>query len=82
MKTIETHFIYDEGLTKNCKPNGNLKVDKHTINIDHIVSISPWVGSFLHEGRTGTQVTSVNGKKYLDDRSYDDFLEYLLENKI
>lgn len=82
MKTIETIFSYDEGMSKECKRNGVIKESKHTINVNHIVSISPWKGELIHEGRTGTQIKDVNGKTYLDDRTYDDFMGDLRYSQI
>lgn len=74
MKTIETIFSYDGGQMKNGTRNGVIKEQRYTINTDHIVSIEPWEGTLLHEGRSGTQIVDVNGRKYLDDRTYDDFM--------
>ena len=77
MKTIETSFWYDEGHQKECKRNGVIKHSKHTINIDHIVSISKWVGQLLHEGRTGTKIVVVGGREYIDDRSYEEIVSLI-----
>jgi hypothetical protein len=77
MRTIETSFQYDEGHQRECKRNGVIKYSKHTINLEHIVSITKWVGTLLHEGRTGTQITDVNGKKYIDDRPYEEVISLL-----
>lgn len=77
MRTFETSFQYDEGHQRECVRNGVIKHQKHTINLDHIVSVSEWNGTLLHEGRTGTQIVDVNGKKYLDDRPYEEVLQLL-----
>lgn len=77
MKTIETTFSYDEGMNLNCKRSGIIKISRSTINVDHIVSISPWEGKLIYEGRQGTQIKDINGKTHLDDRTYDDFLSYI-----
>jgi len=74
MRTIETSFQYDEGHQKECKRNGVIKYVTHTINVDHIVSVTKWIGQLLHEGRVGTQITDVNGKKYIDDRPYEEMV--------
>ena len=43
----------------------------------YIVSITEWVGKLIHEGKTGTQIIDINGNKYIDERSYNDFIKYL-----
>lgn len=82
MKFIETTFSYDEGKSRNGTANGVLKEDRHAINYNHIVSISPWNGELTYKGRTGTQIKDVNGRTYLDDRSYHDFIADLRYDKI
>ena len=77
MKFIETVFSYDEGMSKECKRNGIIKQSRHTINVQHIVSYTEWVGKLIHEGKTGTQIIDINGNKYIDERSYNDFIKYL-----
>ena len=47
------------------------------VNVDHIVSISKWEGKLLHEGRKGTQIKTIDNSKFIDDRPYEDFMEFL-----
>jgi hypothetical protein len=51
------------------------------ISIDKIVSISKWKGTLLHEGRSGTQVKTIDGSTHIDaDKSYEEFIEYIKLN--
>jgi len=77
MKLIEITFSFDEGWQKKCERNGITKTTKALVNIAHIVSISEWEGTLLHEGRRGTKVVTINNDKFVDDRHYDEFVECL-----
>jgi len=77
MKLIEISFSCDEGWQKECKKNGIIKTTIAMVNVDHIVSISKWEGKLLHEGRKGTLIKTIDNGKYVDDRTYDDFMKFL-----
>ena len=77
MKLIQITFSFDEGLQKECKKNGITKTTMAMVNVEHIVSISKWEGQLLHEGRKGTKVVTINNSSFVDDRPYDEFMEFL-----
>ena len=77
MKLIKITFSYDEGWQNECKRNGITKTNVAMVNIDHIVSISKWQGKLLHEGRKGTLIKTIDNSKFIDDRQYDEFMEFL-----
>jgi hypothetical protein len=78
MKLIEMNFTYDEGWQMRCERNGVMKTSTKLISVDKIVSISKWEGTLLHEGRSGTQVRTIDGRTHVDaDRSHEDFLKLL-----
>jgi len=77
MKLIEITFSYDEGWQKECTRNGITKTNTAMVNVDHIVSITEWHGQLLHQGRVGTKIVTINNGKFVDDRPYDEFMNYL-----
>lgn len=78
MKTSLTiEFTYDEGLVKDCKRNGVIKRNTTTVNRENIMAIAPWKGSGVHVGRFGTKVIMSNGKEFVDDMEYEEFLKYM-----
>jgi len=81
MKLIEMNFTYDEGWQRECQRNGVIMTSTKLISMDKIVSISRWNGTLLHEGRSGTQVKTIDGRTHIDaDRSYEEFIEYIKLN--
>ena len=77
MRLIEITFSYDEGWQKECKKNGIIKTNIAIVNVDHIVSITEWEGQLLHQGRIGTKIATINNGKFVDDRPYNEFMDYL-----
>jgi len=82
MKLIEITFSYDEGWQRECTRNGVIKTSRKLISMDKIVSIAGWKGTLLHEGRSGTEVKTIDGKSHVDDRSYEEFIEYIELNDV
>ena len=83
-KFIEISFSYDQGLQKNCVRSGEIMIAKKLISIDKISFIKSWEGELLHKGRTGVEIHTVDGRKHIDERSYEVFsilLDKVLNSK-